>query len=82
MKNCFFIVLSTVCLACSNNETTSSKDIAGEKPTELVSQNVKESTIDSVLSKSCLKINNDLNDIALLIAGIEVDSNSKNYQFC
>ena len=81
MKNYFFIVLSTVCFACSNNEITSSKDIAGEKPTEHISQNVKESTIDSVLSQPYHKINNDLNDIALLIAGIEVDSNSKNYQF-
>ena len=81
MKNYFFIVFFTICIACSNNETTVSNDITEEESTELVGENVKEITIDSVTPPPFPKVNKDLNDVALLVAGIEVDSNSKNYQF-
>ena len=81
MKNYFFIVCFTICIACSNNETTTSNDIIEEEPTELVSQSLNEITIDSATPPPPPKANNDLNDVALLVAGIEVDSNSKNYQF-
>lgn len=81
MKNCIFLICITLFASCSNKETNITSNIKSDKNSIVISQIINETKNDSVIAPTKPVVNNDLNDIALLVAGIEVDSNSKNYQF-
>jgi hypothetical protein len=79
MKNYLFLLCLGVFIACSNNESNTPNNTNNDSPKEIINQLEKVIINDSVITKP--QTNNEINDIALLVAGMKVDSNSKNYQF-
>jgi hypothetical protein len=80
MKDYIFLVGIAFLISCSNNQKSTFNNVKVNVLNDVVIE-TKEEKNDSVFISTISEVDNDLNDIALLVAGIEVDSSSKNYQF-
>ena len=80
MKKYIYLFCLLHFISCSNNENKNITNVINDqKNNDSVIVDSKEIKNDSLTTIKHLKVNKDLNDIARIVAGMTLDSNSKNY---